>query len=114
MLHQITVPLIMRVWPPPPAASLSAMSLAALAHLAAADPLHRVVQKLGFADVALHRLHRMWPFVFLSSARPVGLRTCPPSLTGLGSIGGRIFGPLVLARPILARPARYLDATESR
>ena len=57
MLHQITSPLIILVWPPPSVTPLLAIRFAASAHLVAADPLHLDMQNRGLEDDCLQTLH---------------------------------------------------------
>ena len=55
----MTVPLSILVCPPPSLTPLTVICLTASAHLATAEPLHLVLQKVGLADVILQRVHRI-------------------------------------------------------
>ena len=57
--HHMTSPLSILVCSPPSCTEFSAICLTASAHLVAAEPLHLVLQNVGFAEVSLHIVHRM-------------------------------------------------------
>ena len=107
----MTSPLSILECPPPSVTPLSVIILAAFAHRSTAEPLQRVMQKVGLADVALQTVHllMLWPVPLV-----VTVRLCPPRHGGLATIMGVIFATLAFARPILALLASALDATESR
>ena len=65
MLHQMTSPLSILVWPPPSVTPLLAIRLAASAHLVAADPLHLDMQNRGLEDDCLQTLHHSMSAFFL-------------------------------------------------
>ena len=110
----MTSPLIILACPPPSATSLSAIRLAAAAHFAAAEPLHRIVQNRGFVDASLQRLHLIRPPVPSPPVRLVKDRECPPRQAGLATMMALGLGPLALALPFFASLASARDATESR
>ena len=107
-------PLIILACPPPSVTSLSAICLAAAAHFATADPLHRIVQNRAFIEVCLQSLHLCTPPVPSPPGRETRDRECPPRQAGLATMMALGLGPLAFARPFLASLASARDAIESR
>ena len=107
-------PLIILACPPPSPALLSAICCAAFAHVMAAEPLHRVVQKRGFVEVCLQILHRCTSPAPLPPVREVRDRECPPRQAGLATMMALGLGTFAVARPFFASLARAREATESQ
>ena len=107
----MTSPLSILEWPPPSAMSLSAIIPAALAHLSAAEPLHRVMQKVGLDEDTLQTVHLTMP---PPPPSVVSIRACPPRHVGRATIMGTILVTVALAGPILALLAATREAIESR